>query len=267
MITLSIITVNFNNVLGLQTTFDSVFKQTDTNFEYIVIDGNSTDGGKELIEKYKTKINYWVSETDNGIYDAMNKGILAAKGKYLIFMNSGDSFYHDNVIKNFSKIQNNNFGIIYGNVCLIENDTEKIFEQNYELNLDYFFKHTLNHQSAFIKKQLFDNYGLYETKYKISSDYDFFLKIFVNLPSTFFHYNDTVSVFGLDGISQNPSNWTSVINERLAIQQQHLTIAQLKLLKSKIKNNKKYAFFDLLKKYFVTRQLFNFTFFIYSKLK
>ena len=100
---LSIITINYNNLAGLQKTFESVFNQTFQDFEYIVIDGGSTDGSKELIEQYHDKIDYWVSEPDSGIYNAMNKGIVRANGEYLQFLNSGDSLLGENILKNVFK--------------------------------------------------------------------------------------------------------------------------------------------------------------------
>ena len=88
--TLSIITINFNNVAGLKRTVDSVLHQTADDFEYIIIDGASTDGSREFIESCSSKLAYWVSEKDNGVYHAMNKGIGHARGDYLLFLNSGD---------------------------------------------------------------------------------------------------------------------------------------------------------------------------------
>jgi glycosyltransferase involved in cell wall biosynthesis len=96
---LSIITINYNDVLGLKRTLESVTGQIYSNFEYIVINGGSTDGSKELLEKYTDKISYWVSEPDQGIYHAMNKGIEKASGEYLLFMNSGDLFYNSGILK------------------------------------------------------------------------------------------------------------------------------------------------------------------------
>ena len=95
---LSIITINYNNKNGLQKTIDSVISQTFKDFEWIIIDGGSTDGSKELIEKYSQHITYWVSEPDKGIYNAMNKGIKVAKGEYLFFLNSGDYLVQPNTI-------------------------------------------------------------------------------------------------------------------------------------------------------------------------
>ena len=96
---ISIITVNFNDKIGLERTLESVFSQNFRNFEYLVIDGGSNDGSKELLEKNSEKINYWVSEPDKGIYNAMNKGISVAKGEYLIFLNSGDHFKNENSLE------------------------------------------------------------------------------------------------------------------------------------------------------------------------
>ena len=87
---LSIITINYNNLAGLQKTIESVVSQTFRDFEWIVIDGGSVDGSRELIERYANSFSYWVSEPDKGIYNAMNKGIVVAKGDYLLFLNSGD---------------------------------------------------------------------------------------------------------------------------------------------------------------------------------
>ena len=96
----SIITINYNNKDGLEKTILSVINQTCQDFEYIIIDGGSTDGSVDVIKKYADRIDYWVSEPDKGIYNAMNKGIIKAKGEYLNFMNSGDCFYDNEVLSN-----------------------------------------------------------------------------------------------------------------------------------------------------------------------
>ena len=95
----SIITVNFNNKEGLRKTIESVIRQSFRDFEYIVIDGGSTDGSADILKEYDAQIDYWVSEPDKGIYNAMNKGIVQAKGEYLNFMNSGDYFYDNQVLQ------------------------------------------------------------------------------------------------------------------------------------------------------------------------
>ena len=120
---LSIITINYNNVLGLKRTLESVTGQSYSNFEYIVIDGGSTDGSKEHILKYSDKISYWISEPDRGIYHAMNKGIAKASGEYLLFMNSGDLFYNNfilnEVIDDISK-----YDLIYFDILIRDGNKE-----------------------------------------------------------------------------------------------------------------------------------------------
>ena len=98
----SIITINYNNCDGLEKTIQSVINQSYQNFEFIIIDGGSTDSSVEVIKKYSNKIDYWISEPDKGIYHAMNKGIIQAHGEYLNFMNSGDLFYDNDVLKDIS---------------------------------------------------------------------------------------------------------------------------------------------------------------------
>ena len=110
---LSIITVNFNNVEGLRKTAESIVSQTFQDFEWIVIDGGSTDGSKELIEQYSDRIAYWCSEKDSGIYNAMNKGVRYAKGEYINFMNSGDCFADSSVLSDVSERLLDNV-ILYG---------------------------------------------------------------------------------------------------------------------------------------------------------
>ena len=110
---LSIITVNLNNLEGLKRTYESVVCQTFTDYEWIVIDGGSTDGSREFIEQHQDKFAYWCSEPDKGIYNAMNKGIMRAKGEYLNFMNSGDCFAsNDTLIRVL--VDERNEDIIYG---------------------------------------------------------------------------------------------------------------------------------------------------------
>ena len=101
----SIITINYNNADGLRRTIESVVSQTYADYEYLIIDGGSTDGSVNAIKEYEDKISYWVSEKDGGIYNAMNKGVKVAHGEYLIFMNSGDVFYNDRVIERIESSQ------------------------------------------------------------------------------------------------------------------------------------------------------------------
>ena len=175
---LSIITINFNNLAGLQKTMQSVFEQTFTDYEYIVIDGGSTDGSKEYIEQYADKLTYWVSEPDGGIYNAMNKGIVKANGEYLNFMNSGDLFCDKYVLEKLSSIILKS-SIILGNITAIEKNKKlkKITYSSNSLNsLGSILWGNFCHQSMFFHRKLFEKYGLYDLQYKIVSDWLFLLK-------------------------------------------------------------------------------------------
>src|ERR1041384_6364869 len=121
---LSIITVNYNNRTGLERTIKSVADQTQTDIEYLVIDGGSTDGSIELIKSFGPKITEWISENDTGIYEAMNKGIMRSSGEYLLFLNSGDYLYSNETIE---QVQNNlgSEDILYGNIIFEKNGNDR----------------------------------------------------------------------------------------------------------------------------------------------
>ena len=126
VIKISIITINFNNSKGLVQTLDSVAQQTYNNYEHIIIDGASTDGSKSIIEQYKNKnphVTYWVSEKDEGIYNAMNKGITHAQGQYLLFLNSGD-YIEPNILEQAATSLTGT-DIIYGNLYFISESGHK----------------------------------------------------------------------------------------------------------------------------------------------
>ena len=176
---LSIITVCYNNRNGLQKTIESVVKQTFTNYEYIVIDGGSTDGTVELIKANEQHIDYWLSEKDNGIYDAMNKGIKIAKGEYCYFLNSDDYIATPNTLEKIFEQVKNNPDIIYGNLAKRKNN--KLFyviKFSKKITPYSFFcdKSAIHHQASFVKTELFQKYGLYSDRAKLISDWIFFFE-------------------------------------------------------------------------------------------
>ena len=138
MAKISIITINYNDKVGLKKTIESVINQTWRDFEFIVIDGGSTDGGKEILEQNSDKIDYWVSESDNGIFNAMNKGIKVATGDYLLFLNSGDWFYSSNVISDVEKIIDGSVDIYYGNAVFKFEKKDKIVEYDERISFEFF---------------------------------------------------------------------------------------------------------------------------------
>ena len=197
---LSIITVNYNNLKGLRKTLESVISQSVNGFEWIVIDGGSTDGSKELLEEYTDKINYWVSEKDHGIYEAMNKGIKVANGDYLQFLNSGDSLADSYIVKRFCD-RSNTEDVIYGNSIIVDcNDQEvRRFHAPDFVRFSFFFSHALNHQATFFSKACFRNYT-YNEKNRVASDLELFMHLMYQGYS-FAKWNEYVVRFETGGLS------------------------------------------------------------------
>jgi glycosyltransferase involved in cell wall biosynthesis len=200
MAQISIVTVNYNNGTGLKKTFNSLFSQTHSEYEYIVIDGGSSDESKELIIRNNNKIKYWISEKDNGIFDGMNKGIKIATGDYLMFLNSGDYLVDNQILSKLHSYLNAPCDIFYGNIQILNSDTLSTITFPDNLSLNFWENCTINHQASLIKASLFKEMGLYETTYDHAADYVFFLKCFFASKS-FFHINETVVNYDLGGDS------------------------------------------------------------------
>ena len=171
---LSVITINYNNCDGLRKTIESVVNQTCRDFEYIIIDGGSTDGSVDVIKQYADKIDYWVSEPDKGIYNAMNKGIAVAHGEYLNFMNSGDCFYESTVVENvLPHLCSADFYV--GNIYVDNNGhrTKDTMPQEFtpSIVLSRLVFSWIPHQASFIKKNAFNKYGYYCEDLRIISDF------------------------------------------------------------------------------------------------
>jgi len=202
---LSIITINKNNFAGLRKTIESVICQTFKDYEYIVIDGASTDESVNVINEHSKHLNYFVSEPDDGIYYAMNKGIKAANGEYCLFLNSGDYLVSDFTLE---RIFEYNFfeDIVYGDVIFENYFKEKILKRyDSTLSILNFFIGSnwthICHQSSFIKKSLFLKFGFYRTDLKIVSDQAFFAKVIFESGSTYRYIPIAVAVFDTTGIN------------------------------------------------------------------
>ena len=204
---ISIVTINYNNSIGLKKTIESVISQSYDDFDFVVIDGGSEDDSKEIIKHYQNKINYWVSEKDKGIYHAMNKGIRACLGDFVLFLNSGDFLYDNNVIANVIKNLTEADEIVYGDVLLRneKKNWEVIQKHPEKLNFSYFYKRTICQQACVIKRSLFDTIFFYNEDYKISSDWEFFIyAIYIQHVSTR-KINTVISIYDTTGISGNSS--------------------------------------------------------------
>ena len=203
---LSIITVCYNNKEGLIKTINSVRNQTFNDYEFIVIDGGSTDGSKEVIEQNKEMFSFWRSEPDGGIYQGMNKGIDHATGEYCLFLNSGDWLANSKVLK---KVFDKNYDedILYGDVIRVRGRRKMIIHYSKELTFADFYRTSaaINHQSAFIKRTLFAQYGKYREDTYLNADWHFFFKTIVQNNVSTKHLNVVTSVCDATGSSQTYS--------------------------------------------------------------
>lgn len=211
---ISVVTIVYNDVNNIEATILSVLLQDYPNIEYIVIDGGSTDGTVNIIEKYSNKIRYWISERDNGIYDAMNKGIKQATGEWINFMNSGDRFYNKNSISDvFKKCLSDSVDVVYG--YQIHNFS---YGQYVRKRIDLSFFSSLmpiGHASSFVKMDIMKEY-MFDTSFKVAADYNFFYNLFIT-DHKFYFVEVIVSVFeASNGISSKNEiltlKETSIIN-------------------------------------------------------
>lgn len=218
---LTIVTVNLNNATGLRATIKSVLSQSFTDYEYIIVDGGSTDSSTDVIKEYANKLACWVSEPDKGIYNAMNKGILKAQGEYLQFLNSGDCLIDENILLKVFKISSP-VDIIYGDIYEIMPDGNKKLQVSLKpdrLTLANFNSNksaTIQHPAAFIHKSLFVK-ELYDESYKILADIKFFIDRIIIQNCTIEYLPFPVANFNLEGLSSNPANWNTTIEERSRI--------------------------------------------------
>ena len=197
---ISIITVVFNGEKYLEETIQSVINQTYSNVEYIIIDGGSSDGTLDIIKKYEGKIDYWVSEKDKGIYDAMNKGIDVASGEWINFMNAGDGFYADDVLdKIFILNQYKNKNILYGDVETNYGNFRAIHKAGNLINLNKSMQ--FSHQSTFFNAK-YHKSSKYDLAYKLSADYLNIISIYSREKETFSYLNIPISVVNTEGVSE-----------------------------------------------------------------
>jgi len=230
---ISIITVVFNGEKYLEKAIKSILNQTYNKFELIIIDGGSTDGTLNIIKKYKRSIKYWVSEKDDGIYDAMNKGIKKANGDIIGILNSDDTYR-----KNALKIVNNYFTknkkikFLFGSV-----KKDRILNGFYPNDISWKFNIYPAHSSGFfIKKIVHKRIGLYNSKFKFSADYDLFYRLIVKhkLYGVCTKFTEVTGNFRLDGLSSRVSIYNKMLEEfkiRIHNNQNKILVISLCLIK------------------------------------
>lgn len=201
---LSIITINYNEAAALQRTIDSVRSQTYQDYEHIIIDGESIDESVFYIKSYAEAYPSlkWVSERDKGVYDAQNKGIERAEGEYCFFLNAGDVFASTQVLENMFSMQTQ-ADLLYGNLRVVQKGKRvgycKGVEQPTFLDL---YNSCLKHQATFIKRNLFERFGMYDASLRIVADWEWFFRVAAFHDDIILKYrNVDVAEFDNDGIS------------------------------------------------------------------
>lgn len=206
---ISIVSINRNNAAGLEKTLQSVAAQTFKEFEYIVIDGASTDGSVEVIKRYESRFAHlkWVSEPDSGIYNAMNKGLRMASSEYVQILNSGDGLASNEVTERMLEAleKEGNPSILYGNMMKCFPDGRRLTDKCFagqEITMLGMFVGTLNHNPAYIRRDLFEKYGYYDEGLKIVSDWKWYLQAIILGGEQPQYVDLDVTLFDMEGISE-----------------------------------------------------------------
>lgn len=204
---ISVITVCFNSEKTIERTIKSVLEQTVEVFEYIIIDGASRDNTLKIVKRYKPLFGgrmKVISEPDNGIYDAMNKGVKIANGDLINLLNSDDYFEKntiENVIENYDDSEKHQ--ILYGLLRRLNDGQEKSVSM---YNHNFLNKYSLPHQATFVSKSVYEDYGMYSLDYKCSADHEFFIRIFQNTDTKFIPIYKVLANFSSGGFSSTPVN-------------------------------------------------------------
>lgn len=222
MAKLAIITICYNDRVGLARTFDSVFGQSNRDVEYIVVDGGSTDGSVDLIKANAHRIDAWTSERDAGIYDAQNKGWHTAKAPFILFMNAGDVFAAPNVLERAIPMLNDDVDILYGDAELM--DTRGIHGTKthpHRMTSPWLMKEVVAHQAQFIRRALLVKAEGYDLRFPIAADYAFFARMFWKHGLRTRHAGFTICAFDTTGHSSATQQKERSAAERKAIQRMY----------------------------------------------
>lgn len=222
MTRLAIITICYNDRAGLERTFASVFGQSSPDFEYIVVDGGSTDGSLDLIKAHAARITHWTSEPDRGIYDAQNKGWYMASAPFVLFLNAGDTFAAPDVLERALPHLADNVDIAYGDARLSdERGVYGLKSHPDRITSAWLMKEVVSHSAQFIRRLCLEQAGGYDIGYRIAADYAFFAALFWHRRPVLRKLHFVVSVFDTQGISSDPEQKQLVATERKAIQRRY----------------------------------------------
>lgn len=233
---ISIITVCYNEP-NVEATCESVVAQTEQNFEWIVVDGGSDEKTQRIWQKYRHRINKFVSEKDSGIYNAMNKGIRLATGEYLLFLNAGDALEDAEVIDNIIKMKLDR-DIVYGDVRPVgRGDGKRVQTFPDFIERSYWIRHTICHNATFVKKSLFDEFGLYDETLRIVADWKKWLEFFLLRKCSYKHISVTVTRFDENGISTDPKRRWLLMKEREMILKDYFSPKEIRREENRVKYN------------------------------
>ena len=227
----SIITVCLNSSAYLEDSIKSVLEQVYPNIEYLIIDGGSTDGSIDILNKYRDKINKIVVEKDTGIFNAMNKGIKLATGDIIYFINSDDKFYDRKVVEEaveaFKKFGEADF--IYGNLIIFDPRDKFSYIEKYpkKVSRNIFINKTIGHPASFFRYSCFDKVGFFEESYKIASDYEWYVRAVFTNGLKGMHIDRNISIFRLGGNSTREEHMEPYFLERDLIQQKYFNACEM----------------------------------------
>jgi glycosyltransferase involved in cell wall biosynthesis len=219
VLSLTIVTINRNNSIGLQKTLKSIIAQTYSRVELIIVDGASSDNSMEVVnDTIASNVRGFqlitISEPDSGIYNAMNKGLKYATGDYIFFLNSGDVFIDDRVVETvFSEIINED--VIYGNICIERNNKIKTLHSNPQIKFFEKYQHDMPpHPATFVRRTKISELGGFDEEYRIISDVILIMKLFSDRNTKYKFLDTPITIFNLDGISSQSNNEILIYNER-----------------------------------------------------
>ncbi len=248
---ISVVTVCYNSESVIERTIQSVVNQTFDDFEYLIIDGASTDNTLAIAEKYREncdKIKIF-SEKDKGIYDAMNKGALNAQGDYIVFLNADDVFLHEKVLELVAEKMTDNKDLYYGDLVFLEKATGKLNNRRQDnVNYVYLCGGMLFHPAIFASKQLFEKVGNFDIQYKIVADYDWILRALVKNKATCKYLDMPITIFADgEGASSNPKNRERHKQERSDVQKKYFSPLMIKFSNFMYKSMRSSLSFPIIK--------------------
>ncbi len=224
-LTFSIITVCYNSQLTIERTIQSVLDQTYTDIEYIIIDGKSADNTLSVINPYKDKVARIISEKDNGLYDAMNKGIVRASGDYILFLNADDYLFNETSITRAAAIireDERSADVYYGNVLIFDETSGRAnIWQAAKVSRFSLFRSAIPHPATFYSKEAFAKNGLFDLNYPIAADYEWMVRALLRNGLQFKRIDTLIAVFAKGGISTKPGLSKRIKAEKKQIVQEH----------------------------------------------